>query len=114
MTKLAKNTTLVFTGIVLALIAAIIATLLGVMDIANSLPSLNPVGIAYGIIYLALGLLSIIFCLRLNKRYDSTYVILLLIFAIIFIAIGGINLSLTALVGILMIIGVILIFVGKA
>ena len=73
-----------------------------------------PIGIAYGIIYFALGLLSLIFCLRLNRRYDSTYVILLLIFSIIFIAIGGFNLSLSALVGILMLIGVILIFVGKA
>ena len=111
---MARQSTLVFTGIILALIAAIIAVLLGVLDLANSLVSVNLIGIAYGIIYFALGLLSLIFCLRLNRRYDSTYVILLLIFSIIFIAIGGISLSLTALVGILMLIGVILIFVGKA
>jgi hypothetical protein len=84
------------------------------MDLAGSLLSLNLMGIASGIIYFALGLLSIIFCIRLNRRYDSTYTILLLIFAIIFIALGGFSLSLTALVGILMLIGVILIFVGKA
>ena len=111
---MAKNTTLVFTGIVLALIAAIIAVLLGILDIVNALPGLNLTGLAYGIIYFALGLLSLIFCIRLNRRYNATYAILLLIFSIIFIAIGGISLSLTALVGILMLIGVILIFVGRA
>jgi hypothetical protein len=113
-TKLAKNSTLVFTGIVLALIAAIIAVLLGVMDLVNALPGLNLYGIAYGIIYFALGLLSLIFCLRLYRRYNATYAILLLVFSIIFIALGGLSLSLTALVGILMLIGAILIFVGRA
>jgi hypothetical protein len=111
---LAKNNALVFTGIVLALIAAIIAILLGVSDLASSLQSANLVGMAYGILYFALGLLSLVFCIRLHRRYNSTYFILLLVFSIIFIALGGISLSLTALVGILMLIGVILIFAGKA
>jgi hypothetical protein len=111
---LAKNNALVLTGIVLALVAAIIAILLGVSDLANSLLSANLVGMAYGIIYFALGLLSLVFCLRLYRRYNSTYFILLLVFSIIFIALGGISLNLTALVGILMLIGVILIFAGRA
>jgi hypothetical protein len=113
-TLLAKNNALVLTGIVLALVAAIIAILLGVSDLANSLLSVNLVGIAYGIIYFALGLLSLLFCMRLYRRYNATYFILLLVFSIIFIALGGISLSLTALVGILMLIGVILIFAGRA
>jgi hypothetical protein len=109
-TKLASNKTLVFTGIVLSAIAAIIAVFYGIMMIAG----LDLMGIAYGILYLALGLLSLLFTVRLNKRYNSTYFILLLVFAIIFLIVGGIGLSLTALIGILMLIGVILIFVGKA
>ncbi|MFX1510867.1 MAG: hypothetical protein ACFFBR_11240 [Promethearchaeota archaeon] len=111
---MAKNNALVLTGIVLALVAAIIAILLGVSDLANSLPSVNLVGIAYGIIYFALGLLALVFCIRMYRRYNSTYFILLLVFSIIFIVLGGFSLSLTALVGILMLIGVILIFAGKA
>jgi hypothetical protein len=111
---LAKNNALVLTGIVLALVAAIIAILLGISDLAGSLLTVDLVGIAYGIVYFALGLLSLVFCIRLHRRYNSTYFILLLVFSIIFIALGGIGLSLTALVGILMLIGVILIFAGKA
>jgi hypothetical protein len=103
-----------FTGFVLCLIAAIVALLLGVLDIVNALPGLNLTGLAYGIIYFALGLLSIIFSLRINRRYDSTAVILLLIFSIIFIILGGLSLSLEALVGVLMLIGAILLLVGKA
>jgi hypothetical protein len=103
-----------FTGFVLCLIAAIVALLLGVLDIVSALPGLNLTGLAYGIIYFALGLLSIIFSLRINRRYDSTAVILLLIFSIIFIILGGLSLSLEALVGVLMLIGAILLLVGKA
>ena len=114
MFNLAKTNALVLTGIVLALVAAIIAILLGVSDLAGSLLSANLVGMAYGIIYFALGLLSLVFCMRLYRRYNSTYFILLLVFSIIFIALGGLSLSLTALVGILMLIGVILIFAGRA
>ncbi|MFX0079640.1 MAG: hypothetical protein ACFE8O_10420 [Candidatus Hermodarchaeota archaeon] len=107
---MAKNKTLILTGIILSAIAAIIAVFYGIMLIAG----MSLMGIAYGILYLALGLLSLLFCVRLNKRYDSTYFILLLVFAIIFLIVGGIGLSLTALIGILMLIGVILIFVGRA
>ena len=107
---MAKNKTLILTGIILSAIAAIIAIFYGIMLIAG----MSLMGIAYGILYLALGLLSLLFTVRLNKRYDSTYFILLLVFAIIFLIVGGIGLSLTALIGILMLIGVILIFVGRA
>lgn len=111
MTKLAANKTLVFTGFVLCLIAAIVAILIGLVDLIGALPGLHLMGIAYGLIYFALGLLSLIFSIRINRRYDVTLAILLLIFSIIFIVIGG--LGLITLIGILMLLGVILIMVGK-
>lgn len=112
-TKLAANKTLVFTGFVLCVIAAIVAILIGLLDLIGALPGLDLMGIAYGLIYFALGLLSLIFSIRINRRYDVTLAILLLIFSIIFIVIGGLGLSLTTLIGILMLLGVILIMVGK-
>lgn len=85
---------------------------MGILDIIGSLPSID-MGLAYGIVYFALGLLSVIFSIRINKRYDSTSVILLLVFSIIFIILGGL-MSLIGIVGILMLIGAILLLVGKA
>ena len=106
---MASNKTLVFTGIVLSAIGAIIAILMGIVQFT----SLNPIAIAYGILYLALGLLALIFTIRLNKRYNLTYAILVFVFGII-ILITGLGLNLITLSGILMILGVLLIFIAKA
>lgn len=111
---MASNRTLIFTGIVLCFIGTIIAVLLGILRLVNAIPGLDLMGIAYGIIYFALGLLSLIFTIRINRRYDTTLAVLLLVFSIIFLILGGLSLSLEALIGILMLIGVILIFIGKA
>ncbi|MHA2427455.1 MAG: hypothetical protein ACXADB_05470, partial [Candidatus Hermodarchaeia archaeon] len=63
---MASNKTLIFTGIVLSAIAAIIAIFYGITLIAG----MSLMGIAYGILYAALGLLSLLFTVRLNKRYN--------------------------------------------
>ena len=109
---MASNKSLLFTGFVLCLIGGLVALIAGILEIIGSLPSLS-LGLAYGIVYCALGLLSVIFSLRVNRRYDSTAVILLLVFSIILIILGGL-LTLIGVAGILMLIGAILLLVGKA
>ena len=109
---MASNKTLLFTGFVLCLVGGIVALIVGILDIIGTLPSLS-MALAYGIVYFALGLLCVIFSLRINNRYDSTAVILLLVFSIIFLILGGF-LSLIAVAGLLILIGAILLLVGKA
>jgi hypothetical protein len=112
-TILAKSSGLQLAGVVLNFVGAIVAILLGVLALISF--SIN--SLIAAVLYLALGLLSLIFTFRIYKRYHSTWAILLLVFSIIFIVIGagtsflGIE---AAIVGVLMLIGIILIFVAKA
>jgi hypothetical protein len=107
-TILAKDSGLVLAGVILCFVAAIVAVILGVMDLVA-------LDLIPGVIYLCLGLVCLIFTFRIYKRYFQTYAILLLIFSIIFLVAGYLALGTWGyLVGILMLIGVILLLVAKA
>jgi len=107
-TTLAKDSGLVLAGTVLCFVASIVAVILGVLDLV----ALNLIS---GVIYLGLGLVCLIFTFRIYKRYFQTYAILLLVFSIIFLVAAYLVLGTWGfLVGILMLIGVILLFVAKA
>ena len=115
-----SNTTLVFTGFVLCAVAAIIAILIGILRLLNAVPALLSLqfeALIDGILYLALGLLSLVISMRVRGHYDPILAILLLIFAVLFMVFGlgiGFGLGLEALlVGILLLLGAILLMVGK-
>ncbi len=110
-TTLAKNSGLKLAGVVLCLVASLVAILLGVLAIMG-FP--NPSALIEAVIYLALGILTLIFSLRIHRRYNMTYAILLLVFSLIFIVLYTMFGMYAAIVGLLMLIGVILIFVAKA
>lgn len=101
----------------LCVVGAIIAILIGVLHLVEALPPLHIQSLIDGILYLTLGLLSLILSMRVRRHYDSVYAILLLVFAILFLAFGlGIGFGLgteALLIGILMLLGIILLMVGK-
>jgi len=102
---------------VLCIVAAIIAILIGVLRLVDALPHLHLQSLIGGILYLALGLLSLVLSMRVRRHYDPVFAILLLLFAILFLAFGlGIGFGLgteALLIGILMLLGTILLMVGK-
>jgi hypothetical protein len=110
-----SSSSLVFTGFVLCAVAAIIAILFGILYLVNALPGFNLGGLVDGILFLVLGLLSLMFSMRVRRRYYATYTVLLLVFSILFLALGlGFGYGLYALlVGILMLLGAIIIMVGR-
>ena len=111
---MAKHSPLVFTGFVLCLVAAIIAVLIGLLDLINALPGLNLNAMIDAILFLALGLLSLIFSMRIRRRYYSEVAILLLVFSILFLALGFWRLgTLAIIVGILMLLGIIIVMIGR-
>lgn len=108
------SSSLVLVGYVLCLVAAIIAVLIGILDLVDALPGLHLNGMINGILFLALGLLSLIFSLRVRRRYHSEVAILLLVFSVLFLVLGFWRLgNLAIIVGILMLLGVIILMIGK-
>jgi hypothetical protein len=104
----------VFTGFVLCAVAAIIAVIIGLIGLIGALPGPNLEGLIDGILFFALGLLSLIFSMRVRRRYYSTVAVLLLVFSILFLALGYWTLgTLAYVVGILMLLGVIILMIGK-
>ena len=109
-----SDSTLVFTGFVLCAVAAIIAVLIGLLDLIGALPGFNINGLINGILFFALGLLSLIFSMRVRRRYYSTVAVLLLVFSILFLALGfWLGSTLAIIVGVLMLLGVIILMIGK-
>jgi hypothetical protein len=112
-----SNSTLVFTGFVLCLVAAIIAILFGVLALVDALPSLHLQSLIRGVLFFALGLLSLVISMRIRRHYDAVLAVLLLVFAILFLAFGlgiGVGLGTEALlVGILLLLGTIILMIGK-
>ena len=110
-----RRSPLVFTGFVLCAVAAIIAILFGVLYLVTALPGVNLRGLIDGILFLALGVLSLMFSMRVRRRYYATFAVLLLVFSILFLALAlGFGYGLPAiLVGILMLLGTIILMVGR-
>ena len=111
MKTLAKSSGLKFAGSILCIVASIVAILLGVIAVMG-FP--NPNALIEAVLYLALGLISLLFSFRIFNKYNATYAILLLVFSIIFIALYVILGLYSAIVGLIMLIGAILIFIDKA
>ena len=113
MPKRKSDRTLVATGEILTLLGAFVALIVGVIEIVGGFPF--SLALAVGIAYFALGLLSVLFTLQIRRRYDTTKTILLLVFAILFLILwtqGGLGIY-AAVTGILMLIGVIILIIGK-
>jgi hypothetical protein len=110
-----SDTSLVGTGFILCFIGALIAVLVGILELINAIPSVNLNGLVVGIIYLALGLLSLQFSVQVRRHYNPTKGLLLLLFAVLFLIMwywGTLGIY-AILVGVLMLIGVLLMIVGK-
>ncbi len=99
----------------LCFIGALVAVLVGIMELVSALPSANLNGLVVGILYLALGLLSLQFSISVRRRYDPTRALLLLLFAILFLVMwywGTLGVY-AILTGVLMLLGVIIMMIGK-
>ncbi len=110
-----SDTSLVGTGFVLCFIGALVAVLVGILELIGALQGINLEGLVVGILYLALGLLSLQFSVQVRRHYDPTKALLLLLFAVLFLIMWywhtlGVY---AILVGVLMLIGVLLMIVGK-
>lgn len=111
MILLAKSSGLVLAGVILCFVASIIAVLLGIVELLGM--SLN--ALINAVILIALGLVCLIFTLRIYRKYYQTYTILLLVFSIIFIVLGVTLIGTYGwIVGILLLLGAILLLVAKA
>lgn len=99
------------------MVAAIIAILFGILDLVSALSSLPGLSrsLIDGILFLALGVLSLMFSMRVRRRYYATYAVLLLVFSILFLALAlGFGYGLSAfLVGVLMLLGAIILMIGR-
>jgi len=110
-----SDTSLVGTGFILCFIGALVAVLVGIIELIAALQGVNLERLIIGIIYLALGLLSLQFSVQVRRHYNPTKALLLLLFAVLFIvmALWSILGIYAILVGVLMLIGVLLMIVGK-
>ena len=109
-----SDPTLVFTGFVLCLAASIIAVIVGFLGALNSIA--NPTNLAIGIAFGVFGILSLIFTLQVRRYYDATKAFLLLIFAILYFVfwyLGALWDIPAILAGVLQLLGVILLLIGK-
>lgn len=99
----------------LCFVGALVAVLVGILELVGAIPSVNLNGLVVGIIYLALGLLSLQFSVQVRRHYNPTKALLLLLFAILFLIMwywGTLGVY-AILTGLLMLLGVLLLIVGK-
>lgn len=110
-----SDPTLVSTGFILCFIGALVAVLVGIIDLVNGFLGVNLERIIVGVLYFALGLLSLQFSVKVRRHYDPTKAMLLLLFAVLFIvmALWSILGIYAILTGVLMLLGIILLIIGK-
>jgi len=109
-----SDPTLVFTGFILCLAASIIATVVGLLGVLGG--GGNVTNIAIGVAFMAFGILSLIFTIQVRRYYDATKAFLILIFAILYFILwylGALWTIPAILAGILQLLGIILLLLGK-